>query len=256
MRWIAVMISSVVVWSICLSTVSASFDTDDDGLPDVWEIRIGTDPNAIDSDGDGYGDGDEVRNGYDPILSAPARLASAIGMLDSDHDGVLDVVELRGGLNPTTSDTDGDGYADGIEIAFGYDPLDHRAVRLPQQIVIDTSTQELSYYTGPYEVGRHSVSTGRRISPTPTGAFTIASKQPRAWSSVAHLWMPWWMNFVGSGAPIGRYGIHELPVWPNGIQEGATHLGVPVSGGCVRLGTDAAEALYSWARVGTTVEIR
>lgn len=53
----------------------------------------------------------------------------------------------------------------------------------------------------------------------------------------------------------GYFGIHELPVWPDGIKEGENHLGTPVSHGCVRLGVGPAEFLYNWTPIGTPVKI-
>ena len=58
--------------------------------------------------------------------------------------------------------------------------------------------------------------------------------------------MPFWMQFTGMG-----HGIHELPEWPGGYKEGAAHLGIPVSHGCVRLGIGPAQTVYNWADKGT-----
>jgi lipoprotein-anchoring transpeptidase ErfK/SrfK len=58
------------------------------------------------------------------------------------------------------------------------------------------------------------------------------------------------MAFIGS-----EYGIHELPEWPDGTKEGESHLGTPVSHGCVRLGRGDAQAVYDWVEVGTPVFI-
>jgi hypothetical protein len=43
--------------------------------------------------------------------------------VDSDHDGLSDKEELALGTNPTKADTDGDSYADGLEVKNGYNPL-------------------------------------------------------------------------------------------------------------------------------------
>lgn len=43
--------------------------------------------------------------------------------LDSDQDGLTDEEERLYGTNPRDSDSDGDGYSDGAEVASGYDPL-------------------------------------------------------------------------------------------------------------------------------------
>jgi hypothetical protein len=93
------------------------------------------------------------------------------------------------------------------------------------------------------------VSTGKASTPTPVGVRTIIGKNPREWSNAASLWMPWW-NDLEEG-----YGIHELPEWPNGTKEGESHLGTPVSHGCIRLGVGPAEEVYNWAPIGTQVNI-
>lgn len=95
------------------------------------------------------------------------------------------------------------------------------------------------------------VSSGKRGLDTPTGTFKIENKTPRAWSKKYGLYMPNWMAIE----PNGKYGIHELPEWPGGYKEGANHLGVAVSHGCVRLGTGAAKRVYDWADLGTPVII-
>ena len=97
----------------------------------------------------------------------------------------------------------------------------------------------------------YMISSGERGFQTPTGKFQIYNKSPRAWSAQYGLWMPWWMAFL----PDGEMGIHELPIGPNGYQEGVGHLGTPVSHGCVRLGDGPAKTVYDWADIGTPVII-
>ena len=63
--------------------------------------------------------------------------------------------------------------------------------------------------------------------------------------------MPYWMAITATG----KYGIHELPVWPNGYREGEDHLGRPVSHGCIRLGLDSAKFMYEWSNIGTPIFI-
>ena len=62
--------------------------------------------------------------------------------------------------------------------------------------------------------------------------------------------MPYWL-----GMGTGRFGFHELPIWPSGYREGENHLGIAVSHGCIRLGIGPAEFLYNWVEVGTPVVI-
>ena len=52
------------------SAITASTDSDGDGLTDITEIQTyGTDPNDSDSDDDGLSDGYEVMNIYDGLLA-------------------------------------------------------------------------------------------------------------------------------------------------------------------------------------------
>ncbi|MBI2482682.1 L,D-transpeptidase family protein [Candidatus Uhrbacteria bacterium] len=231
-------------------------DDDDDGIPDAWEEILGTSPQVRDTDADGQPDGVELRQGYDPTQPKPARLSDAQRARDSDGDGLADVQEFVWELSPLDADSDGDGYSDGVEIRNAHDPRNPVPVPLVKRIEVHRRSQQLTYAVGPYLLGTMRVSTGKPRTPTPTGTFRIASKSPRAWSSLAHLWMPWWMNFTGSGASPGRFGIHELPEWPNGKKEGENHLGRPVSGGCVRVGRVEAKKLYDWADIGTEIVIR
>lgn len=95
------------------------------------------------------------------------------------------------------------------------------------------------------------ISSGKKGMDTPQGTYQIHNKYPRPWSRMYELYMPYWMAFTGSGL----YGIHELPEWPSGYKEGANHLGIPVSHGCVRLGVESAKRVYDWVEIGTPVII-
>jgi lipoprotein-anchoring transpeptidase ErfK/SrfK len=95
------------------------------------------------------------------------------------------------------------------------------------------------------------VSSGKHGMDTPKGSFKIENKAARPWSAAYGLFMPNWMALV----PSGKFGIHELPEWPGGYKEGESHLGTPVSHGCVRLGVGAAKKVFDWAEIGTPVLI-
>ena len=117
-------------------------------------------------------------------------------------------------------------------------------------IDINLAKQHLSIFENGIRLGTFRVSTGKRGYETPTGTFKIIAKRGRAWSKKYKLFMPYFMQFTTLG-----HGIHELPEWPGGYKEGAKHLGIPVSHGCVRLGVGPAEAVYNWADIGTPVVI-
>lgn len=186
------------------------------------------------------------------LVPLPVFAASA----DSDGDGLVDDLEAAFHSDVFRADTDGDGYPDGLEVTEGYSPISPAPVKLTKQIVIDLDAFKLRRFLGGVQLDEHPVSPGLLKMPTPTGSFTIAKKHPKAWSRASKLWMPWWLNFTGPKAPAGMYGIHELPIWPNGRREGERSLGRPASHGCVRLGIGPAQALYEWAPVGTAVVIK
>lgn len=224
----------------------AKLDSDNDGLPDEAEINIyHTDPFKADTDGDGYNDSDEIKNSYSPLDHKPVKLEDS----DYDHDSLPDSLEIKFHTNLTNPDTDGDGYKDGEEIVGGYDPSSPEAgVKLLKKIEVNTKQQKLSYYLSDVKLGEFPVSSGKNNS-TPKGAFKALNKVSKAWSPYG-LWMPYW---VGLGT--GKFGIHELPIWPNGYREGRNHLGHAVSHGCIRLGIGPAKFIYDWTEPGMTVLI-
>ncbi len=225
---------------------SGLVDTDGDRILDIDEIEVyKTDVNSADTDGDGYNDWVELNNGYSPHNPNPVKLRDN----DYDGDGLSDRMELNFHTDLANPDTDGDGYLDGEEIDNAYDPLNPEPKKLTKRIEINTENQELSYFVGGVRMDTFPVSSGKPSMPTPKGHFEIINKNIKAWSSYG-LWMPYWM-----GLDRGQFGIHELPVWPNGYREGEDHLGTPVSHGCVRLGIGSAEFLYNWAEIGTPVFI-
>ncbi len=185
------------------------------------------------------------------VLFCAVPLVSQAAPVDTDRDGLIDAQEIQFKTNPNLPDTDGDGFVDGLEIAKGFDPLSIEAKPLTKSILIDTKKQELYQQLNGITIRTHTVSTGKASMPSPKGTFKIANKHPRAWSRMYGLWMPYWMGISGT-----RAGIHELPEWPNGYKEGAKHLGIPVSHGCIRLGIDAAKIVYDWTPVGTKITIK
>jgi len=201
-----------------------------------------------DSDGDGYGDEQEIVNGYSPYNSDQVKLDKN----DADQDGLNDALELKFKTDPLDPDSDADGHKDGAEIDFAYDPLSSStAARLMRQIEINLKTQKLVYLVGGQPWKEFLVSSGKASMATPKGDYKILNKSKKAWSSAYKLWMPYWL-----GLRNGEFGIHELPVWPNGYREGESHLGKPVSHGCIRLGVGAAKYIYEKVDVGTVVAIK
>ncbi|MDO8668058.1 MAG: L,D-transpeptidase family protein [bacterium] len=245
MKILAVVISLLIFATPALA--ENKLDSDNDGVPDKDEIEIyHTDPNKADTDGDGYNDWRELNTGFSPHNPAQVKLADN----DADSDGLSDRMELNFYTDLTNPDTDDDGYKDGEEIKTGYDPLNPQRVKLTKKIEVNTGReQKLYYFLSDVRMGEFKISSGKASTATPKGNFKIDGKALRAWSSYG-LWMPYWMSLKN-----GYFGIHELPVWPNGVKEGENHLGLPVSHGCIRLGVGPAKFLYDWAPIGTAVKI-
>ncbi|MBP9762933.1 L,D-transpeptidase [Patescibacteria group bacterium] len=225
------------------SAFETGSDSDGDGLLDVWETQVfGTDPTLKDSDGDRFDDRVEIEKGFNPLGKDDLQDK------DVDGDGLVDRLELAFGADPLVKDTDADGYEDGVEVMGAFSPTSTVRTPLPRSIRINIAKQELTQNVLGIAIKKHIVSSGLPRTPTPIGTFRILQKHPRAWSSSAKLWMPYWMHFSGRG-----HGLHELPEWPNGRKEGASHLGKKASHGCVRLGVGSAKELYEWTSVGTPV---
>jgi len=185
------------------------------------------------------------------IFSRYSSIAWASDKIDSDGDGLSDEEEINiYHTDPHNGDTDGDGYTDGEEIKNNYNPLSNDIIKLTKKIEVNRKKQELSYFLGDFKLGTFKVSTGKSAMPTPKGTFPIYNKILRAWSRPYKLWMPYWL-----GLNYGKFGLHELPEWPDGTKEGANHLGKPVSHGCIRLGIGPAKIIYNWAATGTPVII-
>jgi len=79
------------------------------------------------------------------------------------------------------------------------------------------------------------------------------------YSNIYQDWLPWWMGFAYSSELNAYFGIHEQPykLTTDGqiMQASPQAIGTPSTGGCVALAPGAAEAVYTFADVGTPVYI-
>lgn len=80
---------------------------------------------------------------------------------------------------------------------------------------------------------------------TPSGNYSVRTKEPEHLSSIGHTWMPWSMQFYGN------YFIHGWPLHADG-----TPVPKGYSGGCIRLDTDDAKKLYELVDIGIHVYVR
>lgn len=120
-------------------------------------------------------------------------------------------------------------------------------------ILVDISEQHMYVYEGDTQVYSFVSSTGMNNA-TRTGLFSVLDKIPSAYGATWDIWMPNWLGIYWAGSM--ENGIHALPILPNGGTLWAGYLGVPISYGCVVLGTYEAQVLYDWADIGTPVEIQ
>jgi lipoprotein-anchoring transpeptidase ErfK/SrfK len=126
-------------------------------------------------------------------------------------------------------------------------------------ITVNLGEQKMYLLEGQNKIGEYTVSTGKWSTPTPKGTFYIMNKISLAYSRPFRLWMPMWNGLAANpdGSGYKGYGIHGLPCWNRACtsREGESHIGTPVSHGCIRLNDDAVAFVYNWADVGTPVDI-
>ncbi|CCF86273.1 L,D-transpeptidase [Nitrolancea hollandica] len=112
-------------------------------------------------------------------------------------------------------------------------------------IEIDLAAEKLTAWQGNTPVYSTLVSTGLAAHPTPTGVFHVDRKLRSDLMTGPGYYLPnvpYVMYFYTGGYAIhGTYWHHNF--------------GHPMSHGCVNLPTPAAEWMYNWAPMGTTVWI-
>lgn len=108
-------------------------------------------------------------------------------------------------------------------------------------------------------VKTYRISSGAWETPTPRGNFRIHRKQTlRVTSKGVPYRMPNYMAFT----PNEAFGLHALPYLGRAAEDSAywrearTHIGIPVSHGCIRFLPEEAAEIYEWVDVGTKVFIR
>lgn len=112
-------------------------------------------------------------------------------------------------------------------------------------IVADLKNKLMQLYEDGEQVAEyHITSFGRPGTPweTPAGLYSIHTKEPVHFSTIANVYMPFSMQFYGN------YFIHGRTYYPDGSLTSATF-----SGGCIKLATDDAEKVFDFADIGTTV---
>lgn len=169
---------------------------------------------------------------------------------------------------PLAYDQIGKGVRDAIKRRFDGEPADSVKVGIDsgantdgevakKYIEIDISQQRMFTFRDKKLVKTYRVSTGKDY-PTPIGTFQILNKAGIGYSSIYHVWMPYWMAFSFSSELHAYFGIHELPYFYSGgnkIQRPRDFIGAPNTGGCVALDIGDAKEVYQFADIGTPVVI-
>jgi hypothetical protein len=119
-------------WAATFGIANPTNDADGDTLTALQEQAAGSDPSAPNSDGDSLDDDVEVSGSANPynngVLTAAPGDATDPTRTDSDEDGIADGEEVVAGTDgfvtdPNRLDTDGDGASDAAEILYGSSPV-------------------------------------------------------------------------------------------------------------------------------------
>ena len=127
-------------------------------------------------------------------------------------------------------------------------------------IDINLTKQRLFIMVGDVKQAEYVISSGKRGTPTPSGVFYIKNKLALAQSRLfPGIWMENWNALARTpdGGGYQGYGLHRVPCFDARCysREPASHLGRPVSHGCVRIEDAGADWVYNNAPVGTPVNI-
>jgi D-alanyl-D-alanine carboxypeptidase len=112
-------------------------------------------------------------------------------------------------------------------------------------IAADLVNMKIHLYQDGTEVGEFEIKTkGKPGTPweTPSGFYSIQTKEENHFSTIGHVYMPYSMQFYGN------YFIHGWTYYPDGTPTEATF-----SGGCIKLETEDAKKVFAFADVGTKV---
>ncbi len=237
-------ITIIALLALTLTTnAQGIIDRDNDGISDADESNIyHTSPENSDTDDDGFTDDLEIRSGYSPRHAGLIKLNG----IDSDSDNLNDYLEIRLGTSLLKSDTDSDGFTDGAEVHTGFDPLLTGEARAKnKRAVVDLSDQHLHYFIGDVRINTIPVSSGQRITPTPTGEFSIERKVPSIHyygSDYSYPNTKWNLQFKKHYYLHGAY-------WHNQFGK------KPMSHGCINIAYKDVEKLYAFLDVGDKVSI-
>lgn len=175
--------------------------------------------------------------------------AGAQEEVDDDGDGLSNYEEINiYRSNPLSSDTDEDGYNDGKEVEYNYDPNKAGDDKLEKVIGVSLKDQTLTYSLGPYIIKTIKISSGLARTPTPAGQFRVLKKRPLVdYVGPGYNYRNTRWNLLFKNTSRGGYYIHGA-YWHN-------NFGKPQSHGCINVSYADMEPLYNWASEGTKIII-
>ncbi len=122
---------------------------------------------------------------------------------------------------------------------------------LTRNLEISLADQMMYAKFGDLAVWKMQISSGAWATPTPKGNYQILTKQElRIGQAYPHYRMPYFQLWDWRG-----YGIHALPYLASDggtfWSEALSHIGTPVSHGCIRTLPEDAVTVYSFTEIGT-----
>ena len=176
----------------------------------------------------------------------------------SDHFGItLDALTGANGLTPYSF------IWEGMQLIIPYSNEPGTATYGPNgpvvnapglHFVVSISEQSCWLFKDQATIAHWPCSTGRSISPTIPGNYTVQSKMPDAWGAIWEFWMPYWLGIYNAGTL--ENGIHGLPYSAETGEKAWTQdVGTPITYGCVMLDDASARALYNVAYIGMPVTV-
>jgi len=182
--------------------------------------------------------GDDVyREYFQPVVEFKAWISEPFGL------------DIAVG-NPTDQMKDDISFVSDVSIAAS------QLSGLERSLEITLDDQMMVAKFGDTAVWSMQVSSGAWDTPTPRGTYKVLTKQElRIGSKSPHYRMPYFQLWQSSG-----YGIHALPYLANDggsfWSEALTHIGRPVSHGCVRVLPEDAATAYRFTSIGTPIVIK
>lgn len=171
--------------------------------------------------------------------SEPTRLTAAALAYKDAHDVIPAVPSLDAASSSQFS---------GVETGESLTPEGPAITSGTKMIIADLALKSVTVVEGTTTLAIFPIlSIGREGTfwETPSGNYSVRTKEPEHLSSIGHTWMPWSMQFYGN------YFIHGWPTHEDGspVSQG-------YSGGCIRLDTNDAKKLYDLVGIGTKIHVR